>query len=189
MTSWELVIFTVDNIEQMLLFCCLELLRFGARTHTRGILLSSAGRLDHLLNMVRVVLAKSTESECASFADLVETKITAWNDEKDETPDFLRSHLMHYEVSIKIGYGIQVLQKRNWDGNTLDGIKQTDRELKKRLRLVKINEDQVTVFKPPVFNVLKGTYKLEFKDVLEMNELGQPLVPRGKKFNIRTLIR
>ena len=96
---------------------------------------------------------------------------------------------MHYEVSIKIGYGIQVLQKRNWDGNTLDGIKQTDRELKKRLRLVKINEDQVTVFKPPVFNVLKGTYKLEFKDVLEMNELGQPLVPRGKKFNIRTLIR
>ena len=190
MTSWELIIYTVDNIEMMILLCGLELLRFGARTHARGILLNTAGRLDHLLNMVRVVLAKAgPETDCTEFADTTETMITAWNDELKETPDFLRSHLMHYEVSIKVGYGVQVIQKRNWNGCNMEGIKQSDKEIKKRLRLVKINEDHSTVFQSPIFNVARGTYNLEYKDVLKMNKLGHPLVPRGKKYALRTLIR
>ena len=80
MTSWELVIYSIDNIEQMILLCGLELLRFGARTHSRGILLGTAGRLDHMLSLVRAVLVKGandTELDCADFADTTKTKVTA----------------------------------------------------------------------------------------------------------------
>ena len=191
MMSWDLLIFTIDNIEQMILLASLELLRFGAKVHSRGILLSAAGRLDLLLNATRAVLAKDREfdPECSGFADTIDSKITAWNDEEKEKPDFLRSHLMHFEISIKVGYGIQVNQKRNWNGSNLEGIRQTDKEIKKRLRLIKINDEHDTVFRLPVFDTENGTFNLKNKDVLDTENSIQPLVPRGRAYIIKTLIR
>ena len=189
MTSWKLLIFTIEDIEQMILLVGLELLRQGARIHTRGLLLGSAGRLEFLLNMVRAIVARERDQDCVSFADTLKVNLTAWNDEKTECPDFVRSHLMHYETTIKVGYGLQVTQKRGWNGKNLDGIKHVDREVKRRLRVIKLNEDIPTVFEKPVFNIEKGTYNLERKDVLKANDLNQPLIPRGDKKGIKTLIR
>ena len=189
MTSWKMIILTVDNIEQMILLCGLELIRVGARTHTRGLQLGTAGRLDHLLNLVKTVLKRDLIVGCSDFADTVNMKITAWNDEHTERPDHNRSHLMHFEATFKAGFGQQVHQKRNWNGSDLLGIRQTEKEIKKRLRVIRLNDDLETCFDPPIFNKDKGTFNLEKMDVSKIQELNQPLIPIKTERNTRTLIR
>ena len=189
MTSWKMILFTVENIEQMVLLCGLELIRVGARIHARGLQLGTAGRLDHLLNLIRTVMKRDVITGCSDFADTTGMKITVWNDEHTTRPDHNRSHLMHFEATFKAGFGQQVLQKRNWNGQDLFGIRQTEKELRKRLRVIRLNDDLETSFDPPVFNKDKGTFNLENLDVLKIQELNQPLIPIKSERNTRTLIR
>ena len=56
MAPSKLLLLNTDRIEMMVLMLGLELLRFAINTHFRGIVLSSADRLDHLTNLVKAAI-------------------------------------------------------------------------------------------------------------------------------------
>ena len=181
------LLLTIDRIEQIVMVCGLELLRFAANIHLRGIRLGGACRLDHLINMCRAALQQDVLIDCTSFADTMESNITAWNDNEFDKPDHRRTHLMIYEGKFLIGFGVNVIQKRNWNGINLEGLKETSKRTK--LRVLIHNDDLETVFTPPIFNVDKGTFSSKDIKNLEWEDLGKPLIPASSNRMSKTLIR
>ena len=173
----------------MIVVCGLELLRFAVNVHCRGIQLGNASRLDHLINMCRAALSKDVLTDCTNFADTIMSEVTAWNDKGSDKPDHLRSHLMLYEGKFMVGFGLNVAQKKGWNGFSLDGLKTSEKDFKKKLRVLTFNDDLETEYEPPVFDTESGTYSL--KDILKFtwDGLNKPLVPALSGQNIRTLIR
>lgn len=188
------LLLSVDRIEMMLLTTGLELIRFAANTHFRGIVLSSADRLDHMLCVAKAAIVKDSMSLTSEFADIQRSVITVWNDEQEKKKDFLRSHMIHYGTTMCVGYGQNALQKRNWNGLNLEGIKLSEREIKRRLRVIIYNDDVETKFDEPVFNQEKGTYNLDnsmndkIDDFCELS-LDKPLLPACKEGMKRIIIR
>ena len=189
LASFKTLILTVDNIEQMLLVSGLELLRFSINTHCRGIHLGSAHKLDYLMSAVRAALRHDVIIECTSYADTLVSSMTAWNDNKTDLADHLRSHLMHFEATFVIGYGLNVVQKKNWNGRDLEGLRATEKELKKKLRIINFNEDLNTTFTPPVFDLDHGTYDAKVINDCSNDDLGKPLLPIKMDALRRVLIR
>lgn len=189
LASFKTLILTVDNIEQMLIVSGLELLRFSINTHCRGIHLSSAHRLDYLMSVVRAALQHDVINECTSFADTLVSSMTAWNDNKTDCADHLRSHLMHFEATFVVGYGLNVVQKKNWNGHDLEGLRATEKEMKKKLRIINFNDDLNTTFTPPVFNLDHGTYDAKVITDCSNDDLGKPLLPIKMDSLRRVLIR
>ena len=181
------LILTVEWIEQMVLVCGLELLRFAINVHCRGVRLSSAGRFDHFMNLCRAAISKDVLIECTSFADTSKSEITAWNDNLTSRANHLRSHLMHYEGNFMVGYGINVFQKKGWNGHSLDGLRTSEKELRKKLRVLTFNDDLKTEFTPPIFNIENGTFDLKVVDDAPLDGLDKPLIP--VKTSMKTLFR
>ena len=186
-TPTKSLVLTVERLEQILMVCGLELLRFAANTHCRGIQMSTSCRLDHLINMCRAALSKDVLIECTSFADTIESNITAWNDSDMNKPDHLRTHLMIFEGKFLVGYGMNVIQKKNWNGQNFEGLKETSK--RKSLRILVHNDDLETVFTPPIFNVDNGTYSSKDIKNLDCDDLGKPLIPAKTNKANKTLIR
>ena len=180
---------TVDNFEQMLISCGLELLRQGINTHCRGIHLSSASRLDHLLNATRATLIHDDIGECTSFADVMESNFTAWNDCEVNKPGYLRSHFLHFEATFQIGYGLNVTNKKSWNGRNMDGVRATEKELKKKLRIINFNDELSTKFSPPIFDLDKGTYDKNLIEKADNDDLERPLIPIKTNTSKKVLIR
>ena len=185
MMPWNTVVFMVEKLEQMILLCGMELLRQGLNAQARGMIFGGASKLEHLLNMTRAVLDKDVLIDCAEFADTIKDGMTIWNDDKKDVPDHLRTHMMLYELNIIAGYGRNVLSKRNWNGRDLMGM----RVNRKRVRVLKLNDDPDTLFEPPYFNDEDGTYNNDALYKLKMDDLKQPLVPKRNQPNKKTTIR
>ena len=190
----KLLLLSIDRIEMMLLTTGLELIRFAANTHFRGIILSSADRLDHMLMVAKAAISSDSMSLSNEFADIQKSTITVWNDDEDKKKDFLRSHLIHFTTTMCVGYGQNALQKRNWNGLNLEGIKLTEREIKRRLRVIIFNEDVEIKFNEPIFNQNKGTYNLNYSltdknDDFDQLALEKPLLPTCKEGMRRIIIR
>ena len=167
------LLLSIDQIENIILCVGLDLIRIGLNVHTRGIILGVADRLEHLLNMCRSAIEKDVLCECTHFADINESRITAWNDTADDKVDCLRSHMIHVEISMQIGFGVNVTQKRYWNGLNTDGMKNH-----KKLRVIKLNDDLPTQFKAPIFDDSKGTYDLSKVDESDTIGLDKPLLPK-----------
>ena len=161
----------------MILNVGLEMIRRGFNAHTRGILLSSTDGLDHLINMARASLMRDVLKEYIYFADTNKNVITAWNDDAVDKVEVLRSHMLHVETTMTVGHGINVVAKRSWNGYNLEGVKITEKETKRRLRLVKFNDEVEIKFQGPIFDIEKGTYNQEEMDKTKIDALDQPLVP------------
>ena len=189
MAPTKLLLLSTERIEMMILTTGLELIRYAFNTHARGILLGSADRLDHLLNMCRAAITSDVLPGISGFAEAQKSMITVWNDDKEEKREFLRSHLVHHEMIMKIGVGLNVVQKRNWNGINLTGLKITDKELKRRLRVVVFNEEVETVFSEPVFDNDKGTYNLDEASDNYIDALDKPLIPAKKETAKKIIIR
>ena len=185
----KLLLLNVDRIEMIILTIGLELIRQAFNHHMRGILLNSADRLDHLLNMCKAAFLKDVLPEMNNFHDVQKSRITVWNDSEEEKEEFLRSHLVHHETVMTVGFGLNVLQKRGWNGLNLEGIKVTDREMKKRLRVVMFNDDLEIKFTAPIFNTEKGTFCMAKAEISYTGALDQPLLPIQKENTRRTMIR
>ena len=189
LASFKTLILTVDNIEQMLIVSGLELLRFSINAHCRGVHLSSAYRLDYLLNSVRAALAHDTILDCTSFADTLSSQITAWNDDKKDAAVHVRSHLLHFEATFLVGYGINVTQKKGWNGRNFEGIRATEKEMKKKLRIINFNEELTTKFTPPIFDLNGGTYDSKKVAESDNKDLEKPLLPIKSNTLRKVLIR
>ena len=147
-------------------------MRVGLNVHTRGIILGAADRLEHLQNLCRSAIEKDVLCECTQFADINESRITAWNDTAEDKLDCLRSHLIHMEISMQIGFGVNATQKRFWNGLNTDGLKNS-----KRLRVIKLNDDLPIRFTEPIFDGSKGTFDLSKAKESEITGLDKPLLP------------
>ena len=156
----------------MILCVGLDLMRLGFNIHTRGIILGVADRLEHLQNLCRSAIEKDVLYECTHFADVNESRITAWNDTAEEKADCLRSHLIHVEINMQIGFGVNATQKRIWNGLNTDGLKNH-----RRLRVIKLNDDLPIQFTEPIFNNEKGTYDLSKASETDRTGLDKPLLP------------
>ena len=166
----------------------LELIRQAANLHIRGVMLNSADRLDHMLNMCKAAFLEDVLTEHNEFAEVKRSTITVWNDSEEDKEEFLRSHLIHHEVVMKIGFGMNVQHKKHWNGLNLEGLKITDKEMKKRLRVVIFNDDLEIKFENPIFDPEKGTYDL--KEMTTYNDaLDQPLLPLTKGNQRGAMIR
>ena len=186
-TPTKSLLLTIDRVEQIIMVCGLELLRFAANIHCRGIQLGNASRLDHLINMCKAAMSQDVLSDCTSFADTLDSNITAWNDNDTDKPDHLRTHLMIYEAKFMVGFGLNVTQKKNWNGVNLEGLKETSKRTK--LRVLIHNDDLETVFTPPIFDVDKGTFSSKDIKNLQSEDLGKPLIPINSNKARKTLIR
>ena len=173
----DLLLLTIDRVENMVLLMGLELLRWAFNVHNRGLILGSADRLDHFINVCKANTQRDVFFECGSFADVVCSSTTVWNDDEIEKQDCLRDHLIHFQIEMKVGQGINVYQKRLWNGTSLEGLKITDRENKRRLRLVKCNEDVALEFTKPVFDPEKGTFNRALAASSLRSNPEHPLLP------------
>ena len=189
MAPSKLLLLNTDRIEMMVLMLGLELLRFAINVHFRGIVLSSAERLDHLTNLVKAAIQNDDLPSCSEFADTRKSSTTVWNDQKEEEKDFMRSHLIHSEMTMCVGFGQNVTQRRNWNGANMENLKVTERETKKRLRSVIFNEEVETKFSEPVFNQEKGTFNLAVINTSYSDDLDKPLLPADKEGMKKTIIR
>ena len=185
----KLLLLNMDRIEMIILTVGLELIRQAFNLHMRGIILGSADRLDHLLNMCKAAYLGDVLKEFNEFIDVQKSIITVWNDSEEEKEEFLRSHLVHHEMVVSVGFGLNVHQKRNWNGINLNGIKVTEKEMKRRLRVVIFNDDLETIFAEPIFDTDKGTYNLQGAEKSYTGALDQPLLPIVEEKAKRTLIR
>ena len=166
------LLLTIDQIENMVLSVGLELIRHGLNVHTRGIFLGTADRLDHMVNMIKASIEKDVLLDCSQFADVEKSVVTAWNDKDEDKMDCLRSHLVHVEMNMQIGHGVNAIQKRTWNGEDTEGLRNT-----RRMRVIKLNDDLPIKFMEPVFNIEKGTYDLSKALDVNTEELGLPLIP------------
>ena len=193
MAPTRLLLLNMDRIEMMILTLGLELIRFATNTHFRGIVLGSADRLDHLLNVTKAAIMGYDLEYCNEFAVTTKCVITVWNDNEEDKKDFLRSHMIHFEVAMSVGYGWNVIQKRNWNGVDFEGLRITEKEMKARkYRIVIFNEDLETKFESPVFDQTKGTYDtklIEDNQINKSDALDQPLLPTTKEGRNRIIIR
>ena len=193
MAPTRLLLLNMDRVEMIILTLGLELIRFATNTHFRGIVLGSADRLDHMLNVTKAAITGDDLEYCNEFAVTTKCAITVWNDDEDGKKDFLRSHMIHFEVAMSVGYGWNVIQKRGWNGMNFEGLKITEKEMKARkYRIVIFNEDLETRFESPVFNQTKGTYNPKLVEDNQKNNseaLDQPLLPATKEGRNRIIIR
>lgn len=166
------LLLTIDQVENMVLSVGLELIRHGLNVHTRGIFLGTCDRLDHLINMIRASIEKDVLLDCSHFADIEKSVVTAWNDKDKDKMDCLRSHLVHVEMNMQIGHGVNAIQKRTWNGEDTEGLRNT-----RRMRVIKLNDDLPTKFKEPVFDTNEGTYDLSRALEINAEEPGLPLIP------------
>ena len=107
-----------------------------------------------------------------------DSRITIWNDRDVYQPKHLRSHMVHGSFDFVVGYGANIHTKRGWNGSNLEGLKTTDKEMKKRLRVINFKEKKPAEngFEMPVFDDINGTY--DFKNIKwEYYEEDKPLIP------------
>lgn len=188
MTTSNLLLLTVDNIEQIILLVGLELIRYSLNIHFRGLSLGCAPGLDHLLNLVRLALGDDY-NEGIGTTLIKHNKVTAWNDTFIDKPDHDRSHMVHVNMQLICGFGVNVVTKHAWNGVDLMGIRITEKEIKKHLRVIKYNEEKSTTYEAPQFNTEDGTYDLSeagrnFNDSIE-----NPLIPVERQGDIKLFIR
>ena len=188
MTTSNLLLLTVDNIEQIILLVGLEQIRYSLNIHFRGLSLGCAPGLDHLLNLVRLALGDDY-SEGIGTTLIKHNKVTAWNDTFIDKPDHDRSHMVHVNMQLICGFGVNVVTKHAWNGVDLMGIRITEKEIKKHLRVIKYNEEKSTTYEAPQFNTEDGTYDLSeagrnFNDSIE-----NPLIPVERQGDIKLFIR
>lgn len=188
MTSSKLLILTVDNIEQIILLVGLELLRNSLNIHLRGLAIGCAPNLDHLLNMVRVTLGDDyTEGLGATVVK--HNLVTAWNDTLVDKPDHERSHMIHVNLQMVCGFGANINTKKMWNGVDLEGLRVTEKETKKHLRVIKYNDVKPTTYEAPQFNTSNGTYNFEGTNWSFYENIEKPLIPADKKKGKKVFIR
>ena len=185
----DLLLLTIDRVENMVLLLGLELLRWAFNVHNRGLVLGSADRLDHFINVCKANTQRDALPECGKFADVMNYKTSVWNDDETGRQECLRDHLIHFEITMKVGQGINVYQKRTWNGVNMDGLKITDRVNKRRLRLIKCNEDCTLEFTKPVFNQEDGTFNRAQAAAMSQRKINQPLLPIETKGVKRIFIK
>ena len=188
MTKTNLLLLTVDNIEQIILLVGLEQLRCSLNIHFRGLALGSAPGLDHVINMIRVALGDDY-NECIGVSIIKHNKITAWNDSLIERPDHERSHMVHASVQMVCGFGLNVNTKQAWNGVDLEGIRIDSKEMKKHLRVIKYNEEKSTIYNAPQFNIENGTYDFSEVNWSFNEDIQNPLIPVKKQIARKLFIR
>lgn len=188
MTASNLLILTVDNIEQIILLVGLELLRNSLNIHFRGLAIGCAPNLDHLLNMVRITLGDDY-SEGFGATIIKHNLVTAWNDTFDEKPDHERSHMVHVNLQMICGFGANINTKKMWNGADLEGIKITEKEVKKHLRVIKYNDIKPTTYEAPQFDIEKGTYNFDGVNWSFYDDIEKPLIPVNKQKDRKVFIR
>ena len=176
MANVRWLLLTQMGIEQIILVVGLELLRKGVDIHMRGLGWGACGRLEHLINICRAALGdEKTEGE--GITVLGDHKITVWNDSDIKKPNFLRSHMVHASFDFKCGFGINIGNKKSWNGINLVGLRRNDRESKRRLRVINIKEKKSTEFQPPVFNQTDGTFNFKNVKWEFLEDANKPLIP------------
>ena len=188
MATSNLLLLTIDNIEQIILLVGLELMRNSINIHFRGLAFGCAPSLDHLLNMVRIAIGDDF-TEGLGVTVIKHNEITAWNDNKVNKPDHERSHMMHCSLQMVCGFGCNINTKLGWNGTDLEGIKMTEKEIKKHLRVIKYNEIKPTVYEAPQFNIEKGTFDFDKVNSNFYENIENPIIPvkqqKAKKVFIR----
>ena len=182
------LLLSMDRLEMIILTVGLELIRQAFNLHMRGVILNSADRLDHMLNMCKAAIRKDVLNDYSEFAEVKKSRVTVWNDSEVKKEEFLRSHMIHHEVVMNIGFGLNVHQKRSWNGLDLEGLKITEKEMKKRLRVVIFNDDLEIKFENPIFDPETGTYNLNEMTTYD-DALDRPLLPLTKGNFKGTMIR
>ena len=172
-----LLILVIEDVEQIMLAVCLDLLRMNLNIHIRGISWSACGGLDHILNLIKAALGDDIE-EGGRHVVNGDSRITIWNDQDVYQPKYLRSHMVHGSFDFVVGYGANIHTKRGWNGQNLDGLKTSEKEMKKRLRVINFKEKKpvVTGFEMPVFDDVNGTYNFQNIE-WEYYEEDKPLIP------------
>ena len=188
MANSDLLLLTVENVEQIILLVGLELLRNGLNVHFRGLAIGCAPRLDHLLNMVRVAFGDGY-TEGLGVTVIKHNTITAWNDTHGDKPDHERSHMIHVNLQMICGFGVNISTKTAWNGINLEGLKVTEKEAKKHLRVIKYNEIKPTVYEAPQFDVAMGTFNFNGVNWSFYENIENPLIPvkiqKARKIFIR----
>ena len=170
------LILTQEGIEQIIMIVGLELLRKGVDIHMRGLGWGACGRLEHLINVCRAALCNE-QGEGEGLTVLGDHRITVWNDEDDSKPKYLRSHMVHAGFDFICGYGLNLGNKKSWNGFNLAGLRRNDRETKRRLRVINIKEKKSTDFQPPVFDADKGTFNFKNIKWEFLEDTNKPLIP------------
>ena len=174
LTKWLML--TQDEIELVILSVGMELIRYSLNLHLRGLGWGNSGRFEHLVNMVRANL-NPDDTDGSGMAVVDDWKITVWNDKQESIPDYCRSHMVHAKMNFKCGFGANIMTKKQWNGRDLRGLKMTEKEIKKRLRVINMMDEKNTVFELPIFDEENGTYDFEKLSWKILEDANGPLIP------------
>ena len=173
-TPW--LVLVMEEIEMMILVVGLELLRGSINLHVRGLGWGSCGRFEHLMNMVRAAIGDVCY-EGLGYTESDDGNITIWNDSDFKQPDHMRSHMVHAQLDFISGFGVNVLSKRSWNGWDLDSVKITEKEIKKRIRVIHLKEKKTPVFEQPLFDTETGSYNIREVNKKHVENPDSPLLP------------
>ena len=188
LSTSNLLLLSIENIEQIILLVGLEQIRYSLNIHFRGLALGCAPRLDHLLNLVRLNLGDDYYEGMGTTV-IKHNQITAWNDVFDDKPDHERSHMVHLNVQMVCGFGLNVATKQGWNGVDLQGIRITEKEIKRHLRVIKYNEEKSATYNAPHFNIENGTYNFAEVNYNFYDDIENALIPVKKQQDRKLFIR
>ena len=85
--------------------------------------------------------------------------------------------MVHAKMNFKCGFGANIMTKKQWNGRDLRGLKMTEKEIKKRLRVINMMDEKSTVFELPIFDEENGTYDFEKLSWKILEDANGPLIP------------
>ena len=180
----------IENMDQMLLFACLEQLRNAAAIHIRGCRLNTAPRLETLLTFFKQNLDGLKFKESSKIFETKLKQTSAFNDDNVGQPDCARQHLIHSVLDFTAGYYSGQVNmgwiKKGWEDDDTAEILSRAECIKRKVKHRVFNQETRVEFSMPEFDAEQMTYTSSLIHSLDEKNTNKPLAPnKGKN---RTLI-
>ena len=180
----------IENMDQMLLYACLEQLRVAAALHIRGCRLNTAPRLETMLTFFKQNLDCLKLKESSKIFETKFKQTSAFNDDNVEQPDCARQHLIHSVLDFTAGfYGGQVNMgwiKKGWENEDTAEILTKAECIKRKVKHRVFNHETKVEFTKPEFDEELMMFTSSLIHNLDEENTDKPLAPcKGRN---RTLI-
>ena len=180
----------IENMDQMLLFACLEELRMATAIHIRGCRLNTAPKLETLLTFIKQNLDDLKLKESSKIFETKFKQTSAFNDDNIGQPECSRQHLIHSVLDFTAGfYSGQVNMgwiKKGWEDDDTAEILSKAECVKRKVKHRIFNYETKVEFSMPEFDEQRMIYTSSLIHNLDEKNTNKPLAPnKGKN---RTLI-
>ena len=182
-----MVLAGVENLDQILLYVCLDQLRAATALHIRGCQLNTAIKLESLLTFYKACLDEVKLRDPTKFFESKDKQTSVFNDDNSGQIDCSRQHLVHCTIDFTSGFYLG--SNMNWVKKGLDDTTEALNRaecVKRKVKLSVFNDENSIDFEPPMFDVEKKIFQSKLLLKSDANNMAKPLTPIKK--NNKTFI-